>query len=76
MLLTQVRVSPANCQVALLAPDAQELPPEWPTGREVNSTPPMRCRDETGSVSGSVTTSATTISSPAASAKVPSGAIV
>jgi hypothetical protein len=35
MRLTLMRVSPVNCQVALLVPDAEELPPDWPTGREV-----------------------------------------
>ncbi|MDE3229468.1 MAG: hypothetical protein KGO05_06280, partial [Chloroflexota bacterium] len=24
-----------NCQVALMVPDAEEAPPEWPTGREL-----------------------------------------
>ena len=33
--LTLMQVSPVNCQVVLIVPDAQELPPEWPTGREV-----------------------------------------
>jgi hypothetical protein len=32
MRLIQLRVSPVNCQVALLVPDAEELPPDWPTG--------------------------------------------
>jgi hypothetical protein len=35
MRLTQMCVLPVNCQVALLVPDAEELPPEWPTGREL-----------------------------------------
>ncbi len=35
MRLIAVRVSPVNCQVALMVPDAAELPPEWPTGHEV-----------------------------------------
>jgi hypothetical protein len=37
MRLTVMRLAPANCQVALLVPDAEELPPEWPgpTGHEV-----------------------------------------
>jgi hypothetical protein len=35
MRLTLMRVSPVNCQVALLVPDAEELPPDWPTGREL-----------------------------------------
>jgi hypothetical protein len=35
MRLTLMRVSPVNCPVVLFVPDAQEMPPEWPTGREV-----------------------------------------
>jgi hypothetical protein len=35
MQLTLMRVSPVHCQVALVVPNAEELPPEWPTGREV-----------------------------------------
>lgn len=35
MWLTTLRVSPTNCQVALVVPDAEEEPPDWPTGREV-----------------------------------------
>jgi hypothetical protein len=35
MRLTLMRVLPANCQVALLVPDAEEMPPEWPTGHEL-----------------------------------------
>ena len=34
MLLTLMHVSPVNCQVALVVPDAEELPPVWPTGQE------------------------------------------
>ena len=35
MRLIALRVSPINCQVALIIPDAAEPPPEWPTGREL-----------------------------------------
>lgn len=35
MRLTQMRLSPDHCQVVIIVPDAEELPPEWPTGREV-----------------------------------------
>lgn len=35
MRLRVMRVSPVNCQVALMVPDAEEAPPEWPTGREL-----------------------------------------
>jgi hypothetical protein len=35
MRLLVLRVSPVNCQVALVVPDAQEMPPDWPTGREL-----------------------------------------
>ncbi len=35
MPLIQMKVSPVNCQVVLLVPDAREDPPEWPTGREL-----------------------------------------
>lgn len=34
-LMKQMRVSPANCQIVLFVPNAEELPPEWPTGREL-----------------------------------------
>ena len=34
MLLTLMHVSPVNCQVALIVPDTEELPPVWPTGQE------------------------------------------
>jgi hypothetical protein len=32
--LTLMHVSPVNCQVVLIVPDAEELPPVWPTGQE------------------------------------------
>ena len=36
MRLAVMRVSPVNCQVVLLVPGAEELPPEWPmTGDEL-----------------------------------------
>jgi hypothetical protein len=35
MRLTLMQLAPANAQVALLVPDTQEMPPEWPTGQEV-----------------------------------------
>jgi hypothetical protein len=35
MRLMEMTVSPVNCQVVLLVPDAEEDPPEWPTGREL-----------------------------------------
>jgi hypothetical protein len=35
MRLMQMKLSPANCQVVLFVPDAEEAPPEWPTGREL-----------------------------------------
>jgi hypothetical protein len=35
MRLTLMRVAAVNCQVALMVPDAEELPPDWPTGHEV-----------------------------------------
>ena len=30
-----MRVLPEHCQVALLVPDSEEEPPEWPTGKEL-----------------------------------------
>jgi hypothetical protein len=35
MRLRLVRVAPVNCEVALMVPNAEELPPDWPTGREL-----------------------------------------
>ena len=35
MLMIHMRVIPANCQVALIVPDATEDPPGWPTGHEL-----------------------------------------
>lgn len=35
MLIMQMQVTPANCQVVLMVPDAKEVPPQWPTGTEL-----------------------------------------
>lgn len=35
MRLLMMRVAPVNCQVVLMVPDAEGLPPDWPTGHEV-----------------------------------------